>query len=49
MPDLITAIEEYLQANNADPGPFMWTTTAESILAKVARTRRKLEGVVSQY
>ena len=29
VPDLITAIEEYLAANNADPEPFVWTATAE--------------------
>jgi len=28
VPDLITAIEEYLAANNADPKPFEWTATA---------------------
>ncbi len=48
VPDLITAIEDYLQANNADPTPFVWTATAESILAKVTRARRKLEEVVNQ-
>ena len=48
VPDLIAAIEDYLQANNEEPTPFGWTATAESILAKVARARRKLEEVVSQ-
>lgn len=48
VPNLITAIEDYLQANNDDPTPFIWTATAESILAKVARARRKLEEVVNQ-
>lgn len=48
VPDLITAIENYLQANNEDPTPFVWTATAESILAKVTRARRKLEEVVNQ-
>ena len=48
VPDLITAIEDYLQANNADPTPFVWTATAESILAKVTRARRKLREVVNQ-
>lgn len=31
---LIAAIEDYLQANNLDPTPFVWTATAESILAR---------------
>ena len=48
VPDLIAAIEDYLQANNDDPAPFVWTATAESILAKVTRARRKLEEVVNQ-
>ncbi len=48
VPDLIAAIEDYLQANNADPTPFVWTATAESILAKVTRARRRLDEVVNQ-
>lgn len=48
VPDLIAAIEDYLRANNTDPRPFVWTATAESILAKVTRARRKLEEVVNQ-
>ena len=39
VPDLIAAIEAYLQANNADPTPFIWTASAEAILAKVRRGR----------
>jgi hypothetical protein len=27
VPDLIAAIEAYLQANNNDPKPFVWTAT----------------------
>ncbi len=34
MPDLIASIEEYLNAHNADPKPYVRTATAESILAK---------------
>jgi hypothetical protein len=37
--DLITAIEDYLKANNDNPKPLIWTATAEQILAKVARGR----------
>ncbi len=37
VPDLITAIEAYLEVNNTDPTPLVWTATAESILAKVRR------------
>jgi hypothetical protein len=43
--DLITAIEDYLKANNDNPRPFIWTATAEQILAKVARGRVALQQV----
>jgi len=36
VPDLIAAIEAYLNANNASPKPFVWTATADAILAKSA-------------
>jgi hypothetical protein len=39
VPDLIEKIEEYLKAHNDKPRPFVWTATAEYILAKVARGR----------
>jgi transposase len=48
VPDLIASIEEYLNAHNADPKPYVWTATAESILAKVHRARTKLQQAVSQ-
>ncbi len=48
VPDLIAAIEAYLQANNTNPKPFVWTATAESILSKVQRGRAALQQVVSQ-
>lgn len=48
VPDLIASIESYLNAHNADPKPYAWTATAESILAKVQRARTKLEQVVTQ-
>jgi len=31
------AIKEFLDANNADPRPFVWTKTADEILASIAR------------
>jgi hypothetical protein len=39
---LIESIEEYLRVHNDDPVPFVWTATAENILARVARAREKL-------
>jgi len=43
VPDLITAIEAYLQASNDAPRPFVWTATAEQIMEKVRRGRVALE------
>jgi transposase len=45
--DLIAAIEEYLRVHNNDPVPFVWSATAENILAKVARARAKLNSLSS--
>ena len=42
VPDLIASIQTYIDTNNADPKPYVWTATAESILAKVARARTAL-------
>ena len=42
VPDLIAAIQEYIDTHNNDPKPYVWTATAESILAKVARARTTL-------
>lgn len=45
VPDLIESIQEYIDAHNDDPRPYVWTATAESILAKVARGRIALQKV----
>jgi transposase len=45
VPDLIAAIEAYLDAHNNDPKPFVWTATADDILAKIARGRVALQAV----
>ena len=45
VPELIAAIEAYLEANNNDPRPFVWTATAEEILDKVRRGRVALESI----
>ena len=45
VPDLIASIQDYLDSYNDDPRPYLWTATAESILAKVARGRIALERV----
>jgi transposase len=43
--DLITAINQFLAAWNEKPKPFVWTTTVESIVAKLARCRQTLEQI----
>jgi transposase len=43
VPDLVAAIETYLQATNDNPEPFVWTQTAEQILEKVRRGRVALK------
>ena len=45
VPDLIDAITDYLEANNADPDPFIWTASVESILSKVRRANDALEAL----
>ncbi|MHB8491735.1 MAG: IS630 family transposase [Solirubrobacteraceae bacterium] len=45
VPDLITAIEQYLDAHNSDPKPFVWTASVDSIIEKVGRCKAVLETV----
>lgn len=45
VPDLIAAIQEYIDSHNTDPRPYVGTATAESILVKVARGRIALEKI----
>ena len=40
--DLTSAIVAYIDEHNADPKPFVWTTSAASILDKVGRARTAL-------
>ena len=44
---LQAAIAEYIAAHNANPKPFIWTASANYILAKVARARRVLHKITS--
>jgi transposase len=48
VPDLIAAIEAYLNANNENPEPFVWTATADDILTKVRRGRVALNQLATQ-
>jgi transposase len=47
VPELEAAIHQYLDHHNADPKPFVWTKSAEEILAKVTRARNALEQLAS--
>jgi transposase len=39
VPELIAAVEEYLAASNANPRPFVWHASVESILDKIAKCK----------
>jgi hypothetical protein len=41
--DLQRAINDYLEHHNADPKPFVWTSSASSIIEKVNRGNQALE------
>jgi len=45
---LIASIQTYIDESKADPKPYVWTATAESILAKVARARNVLDQRINQ-
>jgi len=47
VPDLVAAIQNYLQAHNTDPKPFVWTASAEEILEKVRRGRVVLDRITA--
>jgi hypothetical protein len=41
--ELVQAINEYLEENNCQPKPFLWTARVEKILEKVNRRKAILE------
>ncbi len=41
--ELVETIDNYLKVNNADPKPFTWTATTESIIEKIDRCRKIYE------
>jgi transposase len=45
VPDLIAAIEEFMEKWNKDPRPFVWTATVESIVEKLQGCRQTLERI----
>jgi transposase len=42
VPDLVTAIDEYVAHHNKEPKPFIWTKSARDILQKVIRANSRL-------
>ena len=45
VPDLVAAIEEFINEWNRDPKPFIWRARAQDILEKLERCRRRLEEI----
>ena len=43
--ELEAAIDDYLEKNNADPKPFVWTKSSDVILAKTKRARARLDAM----
>ena len=42
VPDLVAAIDEYINHHNVNPKPFIWTKSARDILQKVIRANSRL-------
>ena len=42
VPELVTAIDEYIAHHNTKPKPFIWTKSAADILQKVIRANSRL-------
>ena len=42
VPELVTAIDEYVAHHNIDPKPFIWTKSARDLLQKVIRANSRL-------
>jgi len=47
MPELETAIDEYVAHHNKEPKPFIWTKCARDILQKVIRANSRLSSKLS--
>ena len=43
--ELEAAIREYIDVHNEDPKPFVWTKTADQILAGIARYAQRTNAV----
>jgi hypothetical protein len=47
VPDLKNAIEQFMDAWNENPKPFIWKATVEHIITKIDRVRAKAEQIKS--
>ena len=47
VPQLIAAIEDYIQHHNQNPQPYIWTAKVQDILTKVRRARAVLDKMAS--
>jgi len=45
VPELIAAIEDYLNNHNQNPRVFVWTASVESIMAKIAKCKEALDAL----
>jgi len=45
VPELITTINDYVAESNQNPHVFVWTASAESILAKIAKCKEALDAL----
>lgn len=45
VPELITAIDEYLANHNQNPRVFVWTASVEGIMAKIAKCKEVLDAL----
>ncbi|MBI5413453.1 transposase [Candidatus Peregrinibacteria bacterium] len=43
VPELINAIDSYIECNNENPKPFVWTKSADEIIRKVNRCKAIME------
>jgi predicted DNA-binding protein len=45
VPELIAAIEDYMNNHNQNPRVFVWTASVESIMAKIAKCKEALDAL----
>src|ERR1700736_3885202 len=49
VPQLKAAIQEFIEAHQANPKPFVWTKSADEILASIARFAQRTSAVAAQH